>query len=193
VAPGKSGPPGDQALIKISHLLLSLGILFGGYPSSRKNKFSARLSIIDKPSKKSACKAANIIRNFLTVNLKTPAWASGHCDPGLTFMEFLSIIKTMGRYSKKNKALFLFLFSLFLMEYMEPSAIGVRAYVDFPLTQEIPDRENSPITHAMGLSGPAEFSTTLLVNSVIPLPIIPSRQSVFFKIYRPPLPHLQPL
>ena len=79
------------------------------------------------------------------------------------------------------------------MEYMEPSAIGVRAYVDFPLTQEIPDRENPPITHAMGFNGPAEFNTALLVNPVIALSIVLSPQSVFFKIFRPPLPALRPL
>jgi hypothetical protein len=99
----------------------------------------------------------------------------------------------MRKYSKKGKVFCLLLFSLFLLEYLEPSAVGVRAYVDFPLTQEIPDGENSPITHALGLNGSSELNTELPVNAVISHPIIPFQKSVFFKIYRPPLSILQPL
>ncbi len=99
----------------------------------------------------------------------------------------------MRKYSNKGKVFCLLLFSLFLIEYLEPSAVGIRAYVDFPMTQEIPDWENPPSTHALGLNGTFELNTELLVSSVISLPIIPSQKTVFFKIYRPPLSNLQPL
>lgn len=88
---------------------------------------------------------------------------------------------------KKGKVLCLLLLSLFLMEYLEPSAIGVRAYFDSPLTQENPDQGNPSIAHVMGFCGLPEFNTTLLVNSVIQLPIIAGQQSVFFPIFRPPI------
>ena len=93
----------------------------------------------------------------------------------------------MGKYSKIGKALCLLLFSLFLMEYLEPSAVGVRAYVDFPLTRENPEREIPPVTHEMGFSGPSELMTVLLVRPVFSLPSIYSQQSVFFPIFRPPI------
>lgn len=99
----------------------------------------------------------------------------------------------MEKIFKERKIVSLLLFSLFLLEYLEPSAIGVRVYVDFPLTQEIPGWENSSITHALGLNGPSELNTELLVNPVISLPVISTPKSVFFKIYRPPLSILQPL
>jgi hypothetical protein len=99
----------------------------------------------------------------------------------------------MRKCSKKGKVFCLLLFSLFLIEYLEPSAVGVRAYVDFPMTQEIPDWENSPVTHALGFNGPSELDTELPVNSVGSQIIIPLPTSVFFKIYRPPLSGLQPL
>jgi hypothetical protein len=99
----------------------------------------------------------------------------------------------MRRYSKKGKVFCLLLFSLFLIEYLEPSAVGVRAYVDLPMTQEVPDWDNSPIPHALGFNGPSELNTELPVNSVISQPIIPFPKSVFFKFYRPPLSSLQPL
>jgi hypothetical protein len=73
------------------------------------------------------------------------------------------------------------------MEYLNPSAIGVRAYFDSPLTQENPDQGNPSIAHVMGFCGLPELNTTLLVNSFVPQPKIVGQQSVFFPIFRPPI------
>ena len=93
----------------------------------------------------------------------------------------------MGKYSKKGNVLCLLLLSLFLMEYLNPSAIGVRAYFDSPLTQENPDHGKSIHSPRYGFLRPSELNTILLVNSVVPLPKIVGQQSVFFPIFRPPI------
>jgi hypothetical protein len=91
----------------------------------------------------------------------------------------------------KRRLWCLLLLSLFVMEYLEPSAIGVRAWVDSPLNQGNSDRGNPATPHAMVFDNPSPFEARLVVNFFIPLPVLVSPPSVYFKIERPPLavPH----
>jgi hypothetical protein len=89
---------------------------------------------------------------------------------------------------KKSRVLCLLLLSLFLLEYMEPSAIGVRAFCSSPLTAENPDRENPPSSHAMGVNTIFAFETKPFMTFFVALPGSDSSQPVFFEIDRPPLP-----
>lgn len=107
---------------------------------------------------------------------------------GLTFKMVFLIIKIMKRNFKKGRVLCLLLLSLFLMEYMEPSAVGVRAFSESPLTSENSDRENPPSTHAMGVNTILPFETKPFITFFVALPGSNSPQNVFFKIDRPPLP-----
>ncbi|MBI5585097.1 MAG: hypothetical protein HY892_14890 [Deltaproteobacteria bacterium] len=93
----------------------------------------------------------------------------------------------MANESKKGRIWCLLLLSLFLMEYLEPSAIGVRAWVAVPLTQGNPDRENPPTPHAMVFNTPLQIDARLTIAFFIPVPVISSPQAVYFKIERPPL------
>jgi hypothetical protein len=97
----------------------------------------------------------------------------------------------MNHDSKKGRVWCILLLSLFLLEYLEPSAVGVRAWVDVPLTQGNPDRENPPIPHAMVFNNPSPLEARLVMDFLIPLPVIVSPPVVYFKIERPPLavPH----
>jgi hypothetical protein len=89
--------------------------------------------------------------------------------------------------SKISRVWCLLLLSLFLMEYLEPSAIGVRAWVDSPLTQGNPDREDPPTPHAMVFNLPPQIEARLFIDFFTPLSVISSPQSVYFEIERPPL------
>lgn len=94
----------------------------------------------------------------------------------------------MKRNFKRSRALCLLLLSLFLLEYMEPSAVGVRAFCDVPLTGENPDRENPPSPHAMGINGILPIEINPFITLFVALPGSNSPKNVFFKIERPPLP-----
>jgi hypothetical protein len=97
----------------------------------------------------------------------------------------------MANESKKGRVWCLLLLSLFLVEYLEPSAIGVRAWVDVPLTQGNPDRENPPTPHAMVFHNPPRFNADLSINFFTPVPLRSLPPAVYSKIERPPLavPH----
>jgi hypothetical protein len=89
--------------------------------------------------------------------------------------------------STKKRVWCLLLLSLFLMEYLEPSAIGVRALVDSPLNQGNSDRGNPATPHAMAFNLPPQIEARLSIDFFKPFRVFSSSQEVFFKIERPPL------
>jgi hypothetical protein len=89
---------------------------------------------------------------------------------------------------KKGRLFCLLLLSLFLLEYLEPSAIGVRAFCESPLNSENPNRENPPSTHAMGINTVLPLEIKPFITFFVSSPGSNPAQSVFFKIERPPLP-----
>ena len=94
---------------------------------------------------------------------------------------------TMVRGLTKGTLLGILLISLFLLEYMEPSAIGVRAHFDWPQAPENADGENNTIPHAMGFNSNNPFETRTIINLFLPLSRSASLPSVYFPIERPPL------
>ena len=96
----------------------------------------------------------------------------------------------------KTRLLCLFILSLFLMEYLEPSAVGVRADFDPPLNQGKAEPKssknledsNASTPHAMLSAGDFMPANRLIVRSYLIDPTLQPRQRTTPTIYRPPVP-----
>jgi hypothetical protein len=95
----------------------------------------------------------------------------------------------------KLRWLCLFILSLFLMEYLEPSTVGVRADLDPPMKQERKDSKgpqssedgSAATPHAMLFAGPSSPETRIIVRSFRTETLLQPPQCVSPTIYRPPL------